>query len=1102
MTPDRHPTSFNDRAADALDAEAGRVLDAYLAGLEAGQPADPDVLLAAHPHLAERLRACLDVLRWADRLTGAHGVGPGFVLGDFRIVREIGRGGMGVVYESEQLSLGRRVALKILQASSAIDPKQFQRFQVEAHAAACLHHPHIVPVFTMGNERGLYYYAMQYIEGQGLDAVIRDLRQLEGLDREDVEGPASVCSPRLEFPRGRGYYESVARLGVQAAEALDHTHSLGILHRDIKPANLLIDSHGDLWVSDFGLARVQADSGLTTTGGVLGTARYMSPEQTLGERGVVDHRSDIYSLGATLYELLTLQPAHDGLDRPGLLRRIGVEEPKPPRLINPAIPRDLETVVLKAMSRDLPQRYASARDLADDLQRFLDHRPVRARRPGLGARALKWIKRNKPAAAATALILAVSGLTAGVVRNNLERNRQLELAARQTRYVNDIARARHLIEQSDLTEAARVLGNQRPGRGELDVRSFPWYYLWRVCNARPGRLPGHSDSDRRAVYHVEFAPRGDRLVSCGEDGTVRLWNWPSGDLRRVLRGHDGEVNWATFSPDGSRLATAGDDRTARLWDLTGTGDDRPVTVGRHNDMVSCVVFTPDGLRLISSGLDRQVKLWDVATGRELASSFGHPGLALSPDGKTLAAAAGQAVRLMDAGSLRERLDLSGSPTRIADVAFSHSGRLLASTSDVPDKAVRVWSVSGGEALATAWGHGGYPERVAFTRDDRVVVTCGDGTVRFWDAETLLPLGVDRDEPVRHWSVALSPDGRVLAASAEDGKIRLWEPRSPQDRTVFRLPLARVESLAFSPTSDALVVAGPKEGGEAERVAVVSCDLGGDRPARPREIAAPGRVLDSQLSRDGGTLATLEGDATLRLWNLSTGMPGQSVQLPRVGAYELDELEGTRLLFRRMQSNAMEPAVWETAAGAASPIRFQGEIRGHVVPVLDGGDVVAASEGMLFRWDVDANRVTQAPQPHDSRSWMCSLRGSRDGRLLASGRATGRAAYTIQLWDARTLGWEATLVGHQGAVVSLDFSPDGKVLASASADGTVKLWDLATRREALSLDGVRGDPNGGRQFLRFSPDGCWLAYGFSDRTHGVVVVWPAPRDGETSRRSGF
>ena len=425
-----------------------KVLDDYLAAEQRGDAPDKSALLAAHPDLADDLQACLASLDFIRRAatTGPNepSVGIPFEaepptgrLGDFRIIREAGRGGMGVVYEAEQVSLGRRVALKVLPFAAALDPRQLARFRVEAQAAAQLHHTNIVPVFSVGVERGVHYYAMQFIEGRSLAEVIRELRQAR--DPAPASDPGRAGSeppdrtPLGTTPNatasGRPFFQAVARLGVQAAEALEFAHSLGIVHRDVKPANLLLDARGTLWVTDFGLARLHDDAGLTMTGDVLGTLRYMSPEQALANRVMIDQRTDVYSLGVTLYELLTLRPAFVGRDRQELLRQIAFEEPPPPRRVDPAIPRELETVVLKAMAKEPESRYASAQELADDLRRFLEHRPIKARRPPLMERAAKWSRRHPTAVGAAALVLliGVAGLTVSnrmIARRNAEVVRQ------------------------------------------------------------------------------------------------------------------------------------------------------------------------------------------------------------------------------------------------------------------------------------------------------------------------------------------------------------------------------------------------------------------------------------------------------------------------------------------------------------------------------------------------------------------------------------------------------------------------------------------------------------------------------------------------------
>jgi tetratricopeptide (TPR) repeat protein len=388
-------------------------------------------------------------------------------------VREVGRGGMGVVYEAEQLSLGRRVALKVLPFAATMDPRHLQRFQNEARAAASLHHEHIVPVHAVGQERGVHYYAMQFIDGLTLAQFLERQRQGGQSPRPDEptadHAPAAspsadtspqACATTVPAPRDAAYFRRVAEWGVQAAEALEHAHQLGIVHRDVKPGNLMLDGQGKLWVTDFGLARVGADSGLTLTGDLVGTLRYMSPEQALAKRVVLDHRTDIYSLGVTLYELLTGQPAVRGNTREEILRQIVFGEPKPPRQLNRAIPTDLETIILKAMAPEPERRYATAQELADDLRRFLEGRPVQARRPTAVQRARRWARRNRTLvgalAAGLALALAVlAGSVGWVLRDQAARQALAEEKVREALAVLEPGLQQGNPHAPDVVRAAR-----------------------------------------------------------------------------------------------------------------------------------------------------------------------------------------------------------------------------------------------------------------------------------------------------------------------------------------------------------------------------------------------------------------------------------------------------------------------------------------------------------------------------------------------------------------------------------------------------------------------------------------------------------------------
>jgi serine/threonine protein kinase len=424
-----------------------------LEALDSSRKPMREELLALYPEFAAELTKFLDDQERVDGVAvplrqaiQAHQPKPGALpageytapreLGDFRILREVGRGGMGVVYEAEQLSLGRRVALKVLPFAATMDPRHLQRFQNEARAAASLEHPHIVPVYGVGCERGVHYYAMKFIDGLSLAEIIAGMNDESRMTNDErltnnearraaPDVPEGAAGTQVRHStlgllsslgvRNSSFYRTVAEWGIQAAEALEHAHSLGIVHRDIKPANLLIENcplptahcQLNLWVTDFGLARTAADAGLTVTGDVLGTLRYMSPEQALAKHGLVDHRTDVYSLGVTLYELLTGKPAVNGRDREEILNAITLDEPSPPRTLDASIPAELETIVLKALEKNPTDRYATAQELADDFRRFLRHEPIRARRPSTLLQLRKWGQRHRIVVASAAVCLFV-----------------------------------------------------------------------------------------------------------------------------------------------------------------------------------------------------------------------------------------------------------------------------------------------------------------------------------------------------------------------------------------------------------------------------------------------------------------------------------------------------------------------------------------------------------------------------------------------------------------------------------------------------------------------------------------------------------------------
>jgi serine/threonine protein kinase len=440
-------------AASRSAAEDPRVVDAvkrFMAMMESGNAPEVNAFCKEYPDIASTLEPCLAGLamlqkgfgvkrpldenptHFAGSIASIDGSMPS-ALGDFQIVKEIGRGGMGVVYEAVQLSLGRRVALKVLSFAGALDAVRLQRFRNEAQAAAQLHHTHIVPVYAVGSDRGVHYYAMQLIEGRSLADVIASIKDsrssLENSSRSatGANTPStaqlstnttntlttapfdSTQSTNNRSLRDR-HFKSLAKMIVQAARGLDHAHSYGVVHRDIKPANIMLDPVGNIWITDFGLALVQTDSNLTRTGDLVGTLRYMSPEQASGGLAPIDHRTDIYSLGITLYELLTLQPAVIGVGYNELSNQIAHVDPRLPKSIDATIPSELETITLKSIAKDPKDRYATAAHFADDLQRWLDDKPILAKPPSLLQRFGKWRKRHAGLVAAGIGFLILSGV--------------------------------------------------------------------------------------------------------------------------------------------------------------------------------------------------------------------------------------------------------------------------------------------------------------------------------------------------------------------------------------------------------------------------------------------------------------------------------------------------------------------------------------------------------------------------------------------------------------------------------------------------------------------------------------------------------------------
>jgi WD40 repeat protein/serine/threonine protein kinase len=1137
----------------SVEALVSEVTDEFMERLERGERPEVEAYAGRYPQIAGVLRHVLPALQvlqapTRDAVSPAAGAAAAAqtlgCLGDYHIVGELGRGGMGVVYEAVQISLARRVALKVLPFAAALDAKQLQRFKNEAQAAAHLHHTNIVPVYGVGCERGVHYYAMQLIEGQTLANIIRGLRQLAGAEPEapadaaarllasdlasgllapprrdtsdeqptgsyvppvpDGVAPASETARTAALSaetsvRNREFFRGVVTLGVQAAGALEYAHQMGVVHRDIKPANLLVDARGNVWVTDFGLAHCQSQAGLTMTGDLVGTLRYMSPEQALAQRVVVDQRTDVYSLGATLYELLTLEPAFTGRDRQELLRQIAFEEPRPPRRLNPAIPTELETIVLKALAKNPDDRYGTAQELADDLNRFAEDKPIRARRVSLGKRVLLWIRR-RPADAALVAVSALAALTAVCLIVFLVLNGRLQAALGQTieakesaegqrrealkfRYYNHIALAGVAWRDANMGRLEQLLDECPPDY----QHHWEWRFLKRQCHGDTRTLRGHEGG----VFCLAYSPDGTRLATGGLDGIVRLWDTATGKVLADLRGHKGEVYAVAFHPDGRQIASCGEDRTARIWDLA-TRQPRFVLAGHQRDLYG-LAFSRDGKRLATGSWDKRLKLWNAATGQELPVEFrGHDkevwGIAFRPDGKHLASGgADNLVRVWDAATGREALPpLRGHTDQVHGVAFSPDGLVLASAS--VDKSIRLWDARTGEARGVLGGHTAEYALVAFSPDGKqLAATSNRSVVEVWDIATGRCVRSLKGHANILFQVAFSPDGARLASASQDQTVKFWDADSGQEVRTLAGHEGEVAGVALSPDCRRLASAG------ADGVVKLWDVATGQELFNWREHQGP--VAGVAFSPDGRWLASAGADKTVRIREAATGQvlrtyTGHAGEV-RTVAFSPD---GLRVATADDQGMVK---LWEPATGRElySGKEFDGEIR-SVAFSADGTRLAAAGADRMVKL-LDLTVLRCLPNNLTGHHcWVHGLAFSPDDRLLAAGgrdetpAPKRRARFAsvsgdgaVKLWDAATGRLLLSIAAHSGYVRGVAFSRDGTRLASASTDGTVKLWDTREGQEVLSLKA----PAGGVVSLAFSQDGNFLIAGTTD---GSVLIWDA------------
>jgi WD40 repeat protein/tRNA A-37 threonylcarbamoyl transferase component Bud32 len=1020
----------------------------------------------------------------------------------YRVLSVIGGGGMGVVYKARHGELRRTVALKTIRAAALDDPVFLARFHAEAEAVARLQHPNIIQVFEIGvaeaqpgEPYGSPFIALEFVDGGSLDQRAR-----------------SPQPPR-----------DAARLVEKLARAAHAAHRLGVIHRDLKPANVLLTRDGEPKIADFGLAKqlgAECDAEgrfVTQAGAVLGTPEYMAPEQAAG--AAPTPAVDVYALGVILYELLTARVPFRASTPGETMDLVLRQEPVSPRRMRPHLPRDLETICLKCLEKAPERRYPSAEALADDLQRFVDGRTIRARPVGPAEWAARWARRNPLPAALTAAVVLVglAGL-AGVLwkwREAVAEAAAAEAASadargharaeRWERYRSDIIAAGSALQVDDAGGARRALDDAPEEHRNWEWRHFHSrldmaQHVLALFEGKAVGAPISADGRRVALAsrqavrvwdvlerrellslhspagfeHLRLSPDGRTLAYRKSETAIVLHDVDSGRVRAILD-HERRVDGIDFLGDGARLTTGSEDQPLHVWDAR-TGE-RVGLIPRQDAQSHGLSFSPDARRILTWDYkDWTIQVKDVETGR-LASTLTGRGFTLeridcNERGDRILTAESypsNVLRLWDADAGRLLGEMHGHTNSVTHSAFSPDGKRVATGSR--DQMVGLWDAADGRLIAMLRGHRGKVKTVAFSPDGRRLISASeDHTIRVWDAATGEALAVLHGHTDRLFKAVYTADGATIVSAAEDGTVRTWDARAAENDGVLRGHTAFVYGVAFHP--------------DGEQAASASWDgtvrIWDTTTGRQTALLRHGEqevVSSVAFHPDGKLLATRSRDA-VRLWDLASGREVHRWDVSN------DGWKDTRLAFSRRGDRLAAGCVgnvirvWDVESRKETAV-LEGHKDGvHDVTFSPDGRWLASAadvgDPVVRIWDAARGKQVQALEGHTADVYAVAF--NHDGSLLATGAADG----TVRLWDAST--WRQVAVLEHGVnVYGVAFSPDGARLACACGDGSIRFWDVATRQEVAAL---RGHGDYVHQ-AAFSPDGMRLISCSGDRT---VRIW--------------